>query len=151
MKKITKQIDVYVSSDGVEHLTEDACKQYEKEHVDRYKNFSYFGVTHSPDLTEGRGYHGRTYVVLESDKSYCDESLVREYCYCTFGPHIAFVQGCSPTPNWLIDKLLSLPDVPSCYAQVGDTKTPAKMIFLSKGKPFKNWPLPYWPSYFDGK
>ena len=61
-------------------------------------------ISSEPDLTKGRGWYRFSYLKVYTNVG-CDQALVEDWCYRTFGRKIAFVQGCSPVENWRISKI----------------------------------------------
>lgn len=82
---IEKQSTIYIAKDGKEFTDKTACEKYEKK-LDSHQLWS---VTHSPDLTEGRGYYGKTY--LHTESASLDE--IEDFCFKKFGKKCVYVQG----------------------------------------------------------
>lgn len=145
MKQETRTQDLWVSEDGREFLTKDECEKYEKETLGRFKNIKYFRVYHSPDLTEGRGMYGLTFIAVETQwGGYCAEPFAMDWCFKTFGKCVAYVQGCSPTDNWRLSECTEedWKNRKSRKAQVGDYKYDSKEVFLSNGTAIEGFPEP---------
>lgn len=102
MKTITKEL--YVSDDGKEFLTVEACVAHEK-YVNYLNNkvFTVYPVNHSFDATEGRGYYGLTYILLDDEFSIMD---VIEFCIKTYGEISRSWYGARTYKAWrLCDKI----------------------------------------------
>lgn len=82
---IEKQSTIYIAKDGKEFTDKAACEKHEKK-LDSQQLWS---VTHNPDLSEGRGYYGRTY--LHTESASLDE--VDDFCFKKFGSKCVYVQG----------------------------------------------------------
>lgn len=149
-KTITKEI--FLSEDGKEFLSEDECKLYEENTLNRYKGIKYFYVFHSPDLTEGRGMYGKTFIAFENDCSYMANEYLNDWCFHLFGRAVEYVQGCSPIPNWSLHETTKeqWENRKNSKATVGDYSYDSKEIFISnkgdlegypKSRPldYKNW------------
>lgn len=136
MKEETRK--VFVAEDGKPFDTEAACKVHEdyltgrKMRLDKMR---FFCVTHSPDLTEGRGWYGLTYVALEVTESYSKdhELWLRDFCFTQFGYAMQFVQGCAPMNGWHYSEITQgeFDQWPMRSTSVGDYSHKAKAIFLS--------------------
>jgi hypothetical protein len=92
-----KLITVYKVGDK-EFVNKSEAEEYEKQLNDLLK-YSYFPVTYSPDLTEGRGYYKKMIVAVEN--SYNRNTLLH-YLVKTFGDPLEFVMGAAPIDNWII-------------------------------------------------
>lgn len=144
----TKQIELYVADDGKEFLSKDEAIAYENEVLSRKKNICCFRISHNPDLTEGRGYAGLTYLFVECNDPY-HELMVLNWCITNFGSPLAFVQGVSRMPKWVIDELKNnscWPDIKNLgFGSIGDVKYPAKAVFYTANPiPLLGYPMPQW-------
>lgn len=99
MKQETRS--VYVAEDGKVFDSETECSAHEevltKEKL-RLKKIKFYSISHSPDLTEGRGLFGCTYLAIEDD--YYHNHYMLDYCKKNFGDSVQFVQGACPIPGW---------------------------------------------------
>lgn len=98
MKEIVKQAKVYVVEDK-EFLCEEDAIEYKKQ-IEKELAHTFFEITHSPDLTEGKGYNKSTIIAV--NQNYAEYQTALNYCVEQFGMPLAFVQGVSPMPNWII-------------------------------------------------
>lgn len=132
MKEVTRKI--YEAEDGKVFEDAAACQRYEAEIKEREKRTSYWRVTHKPDLTEGRGYYGCTFLEVYGPE-WAQQELVEDYCYRTHGRPVAFVQGVSPMRNWSVAKLTReqfLKNEPS--GRVGDYEHKGDRVQLVMGE-----------------
>jgi hypothetical protein len=135
----TKQVTIYTAKDGKEFMDEDSCRQYE---LELSRKFHYFHVVHSPDLCEGRGYYGLTFVAVECDE-YMAVSYVNDWCFKKFGSPVAYAQGVSPMPNWTVHRSTCNDyTATSRHIRVGDYKYPAEHVLLSNGGTMPGYPEP---------
>lgn len=102
MKQVTRT--VYEADDGTIFDSEADCNKHEAKVAERAKRTTYWRVSHNPDLTEGRGHYGCTFLEVYGPEWGLHE-LVEDYCFRTYGRPVAFVQGCSPMRNWSLSKL----------------------------------------------
>lgn len=102
MKTITK----YESDDGEVFNTLEECQAYERKTLNFNKSLSYYIITSSPDLTEGRGYSSLlglgVYFDLDMDIS---DEIFSDYCYEVFGRKIKYLEGDYPMVNWTAKKV----------------------------------------------
>jgi len=143
MKTEVKTQTIYISDDGKEFTTEKECLAYEKATLSRLKNISYFTVRHGPDLTEGRGLYGLTFIAVETTDHLAYE-YATNYCISKYGSCIAYVQGVVPTINWVLATCSE--DVWKArkerYAKVGDYSYKSNEVFLSYGEKIDGFPNP---------
>lgn len=99
MKEIKKEIIVYVVGDK-EFVDKKQAEEYEKK-LEKELSYTYYTVKHSPDTTEGRGY---CKVDKIASPKYYSLETVMQFCVQEYGMPLAFVQGVSPIPNWIINK-----------------------------------------------
>ena len=102
MKPVTRT--VFEAEDGKIFEDAAACETYEAEVKAREKRTTYWRVTHKPDLTEGRGHYGCTFLEVYGPE-WSQQDLVEDFCYRTYGRPVAFVQGVSPMRNWSVFKM----------------------------------------------
>jgi hypothetical protein len=95
-----KNIDVYIV-EGKEFINKEEAVKYE-EQINNELRYTYFTITHSPDLTEGRGYYKTSTIAVP--KNYAEKATALKYCFETFGTPLEFVQGCSPIANWILSE-----------------------------------------------
>ena len=108
---------------------------------DRLRNMKFYRVTHSPDLTEGRGYYGLTYIAIET--KYDHENWFMDYCYTHFGKAIQMVQGCSPIAGWVFDYAIDVEEFLNWkekVTSVGDYTYSAKAHFISNNGDYPEFP-----------
>lgn len=92
----------YKATDGTMHNSKVECIQYEAD----LKRVTYWMVRHSPDLTEGRGTTRTTGLKAFTPYGASDARMwVDDYCYRTFGRPVAFIQGVSPCPSWVVAEI----------------------------------------------
>lgn len=78
-------------------------KKQAEEHLANLKkelSFTYYVVSHSPDLTEGRGYQRKSKIAVAGSR-HNYESLMH-YLSKRFGSPLEFIQGVEPIPNYSI-------------------------------------------------
>ncbi len=138
----TENSTVYIADDGKRFATETECKNYEETVIKRKKSLKFFYIVHGPDLTEGRGMYGLTYMAIES--TYVPINAIMDYCFFTFGRPVAFVQGCAETDNWTVYPTdeAEFNKWPQKKMHVGDYKYPAKVLFISNGEKLEGLPEP---------
>ncbi|HHT96332.1 MAG TPA: hypothetical protein GXZ90_00330 [Clostridiales bacterium] len=135
MKEIIKEVKMYVVGDK-EFLSEKEASEYKKQ-IEEELTHTFFRITHEPDLTEGRGYYKTTIIAVP--ENFAEHATALNYCVEQFGEPLAFVQGVSPMPNWIIksynfktmEDLLNFKDS-NIYEGVGDylTKKIKQIIYL---------------------
>lgn len=72
---------VFISDNGREFTSEQDCKEWEAHYSELKKNLAFFSVSHSPDLTEGRGMQRTTLfgVLADEGSGTPSESLLLHY------------------------------------------------------------------------
>jgi hypothetical protein len=135
---------VYVSEeDNKSFDTKEECQTHIDElnkNKERIKNMKFYAVNHTPDLTEGRGYYGLTFIAIET--KYNHENWLLDYCFTHFGNAIQMIQGCSPTNGWSFREI-TFDDYTSWEhrsARVGDYSYSAKAHFISNVDNFEDFP-----------
>lgn len=128
MKTETKE--VFITDDGREFTNRAEAEKHEKAEAAASAHRTYWHIAHNPDLTEGRGMYGSTYVKCEGVAPYNAEMLMQDYCFRTFGSPAAFVQGCALTPNWKLRQIDRDAFLQPRDARVGDYSHKAKTITL---------------------
>jgi hypothetical protein len=103
MKQVTRT--VFEADDGTIFDTEAECRRHEDAVAERAKRTTYWCVIHNPDLTEGRGHYGCDYLEVYGPEPYYADDMVMDYCFKTYGPKTALVQGVAPMPNWMLSKI----------------------------------------------
>lgn len=88
----------YFTVGNREFKTEQEAEEFIKMAEEKLE-MTYFNVTFSPDLTEGRGYYEQ---MIIATNSHLGKNLVYDYLYRLLGNSIAWVQGCSPMPNYRV-------------------------------------------------
>lgn len=131
MKKETRA--VFIADDGKIFDDEKDCQKYEEAIKKREKKTSYWIVTHNPDLTEGRGYYGITFLEVYGPE-HGAELWVRDFCFRKFGRPIAFVQGVSAIANWSLSKADREKFLQGGSTSVGDYAYKADTLRLICGK-----------------
>ena len=129
----TEMRKVYIAEDDKSFDTIEACQKYNESlnlTNKRLSNIRCYMVSHSPDLTEGRGWYGVTYIAIEC--AYDHEYWLRDYCYNNFGNAVQMVQGRAPIIGWDY-KSITIEDYEYAKgkAKVGDYDYQAKKVFLS--------------------
>lgn len=94
-----KTVEVYEVG-GKEFIDRKEAEEYEKQ-LKEVLDYSYYPVTHAPDLTEGRGYYKSMIVAV---KPYHSGNVVIHYLCNTFGKPLEFVMGVAPIDNWIVGK-----------------------------------------------
>lgn len=124
------QKPVYVAADGKEFIDKAECERYEE----LLSKTTYWRVTHSPDLTEGRGYYGLSFFTFTYGGYLAPSDYMIDFCIKRFGPKVEFVQGVSAIPNWTFEQV-QLADFErnDHTSSVGDTRRPAKKYQLVFG------------------
>jgi hypothetical protein len=132
MRVETKQ--VYYADDGTVFDDEAACKKYEDSIRERVSRTSYWVVHHSPDLTEGRGYCGIAYLEAYIPADYPAQDIwLEDWCIKTLGRKLAFVQGVSPMPAWILHKIDREKFLKKQDGSIGSTRISAKAVKLIVG------------------
>lgn len=137
---------VFVSEDGKSFdlekdcVAHEQCLEIQKRRLDKIK---FYSISHTPDLTEGRGYYGLTYLAVEDDYYHSEWAL--DFCFKNFGSALEFVMGVSPIPNWVLrettkEKFLDYRNV-SVGPGISKSGTAAS-IFLSNKGAYPNFPEP---------
>lgn len=98
MESKTKTVNVYIV-EGKEFINELEAIEYENQ-LNKELEYTYFTISHSPDLTEGRGYYSTTTIAVP--KNYAEKATALQYCFNTFGKSLEFVMGCRPIDNWIL-------------------------------------------------
>lgn len=137
MKEETRT--VFVAEDGKPFDTAAECKTHEDyltSQKQRLEKIRFFRVVHSPDLTEGRGWYGLTYIAMEATESYSKDDIeiwLRDFCFTQFGHAMQLVQGCSPMPGWRYWEVSKEEFLQwsTKKISVGDYSYKAKAVFLS--------------------
>ena len=130
----TKNSTIYIAEDGKEFTDEKSCLDYEKKVADELENTTFWEVVHQPDLTEGRGYYGLTYLKVKKSSYPKTKDFVEDFCYRTYGRKITFVQGCSPMVNWTLSESSREKFFKKNKSiSVGDYSYPAKHLDLVRG------------------
>lgn len=93
-----KELDVYLV-EGKEFFNKSDAEEYEKQ-LKKELDYTYYTITHTPDLTEGRGYYKQTVIAVPDN--YAQKATALKYCFDILGKPLVFVQGCCPTPNWIL-------------------------------------------------
>lgn len=102
VKPVKKEIDVYVTFDGKEFLTEKDAVNYEKNLKTKFVLVGYH-----PDLTETGNLTKQGIIELVGTDGYEKEHAM-DICYRKFGSQVAYVQGAAITTNWSVGKILTL-------------------------------------------
>ena len=103
MKIKRKEIEVYVVDDR-EFTNKLEAKAYEDRLLEGLK-YTYYRITYSPDLTEGRGYYKSMIVaVVRMSKKRNLPNELLQYLMNEIGKPIEMVMGVSPIDNWIISE-----------------------------------------------
>jgi len=135
MKKELKEI--FVAEDGNVFSSEAACVNHEEiinKEKARLEKIKFYQVVHSPDLTEGRGNYGLTYIAIEENEIYSKNHLLYliDFCSTQYGNAVQFVQGVSATAGWRYNEITYDEYIShKGKAHVGDYSYNPKIIFLS--------------------
>lgn len=132
MKRVNRT--VYEADDGKVFEDEVSCTTYEAQIREREKRTTYWRVTHKPDLTEGRGHYGCTFLEVYGPE-WAQQDLVEDYCFRTYGRPVAFVMGVSPMRNWYLGKLTRdqfIKEMPE--GRVGDYSHKGERVQLVMGE-----------------
>jgi len=128
---LKETMTMYRSDDGKLYETEELAKTADDVFEKLSKYTTFWVINHSPDLTEGRGYYGRTYVKVFND-SYIDTiDWMTDYCFNIYGKKITYVMGVSPIGNWNISQVEQEHWNNATDARVGDYKYKAEKLELS--------------------
>lgn len=143
MQTIKKEIKVFLADDGKEFLSEKECKDYEDNILGLKKKIKYYKSTCCPDLTEGRGYYLHVYFAV-LDSNYCSFERALKYMIDKYGSPIAYVQGCSPMPNWFVPKESTEEEFNKAEtSKVGDYSNKSEQVFISQ-KELIGFTAPIW-------
>lgn len=112
VNQIKKEIEIYVTFDGKEFLTEKAALDYE-----RNLKTKYVLVNYQPDLNETGNLTKTGIIELVGTNGYEKEHAM-DICYRKFGSQVAYVQGCAITRNWSVDKILTLDEYSSLEGRI---------------------------------
>lgn len=121
---------VFITDDGREFTSKAEAEKYEAAEAAASARRTYWHISHTPDLTEGRGMYGALYVQCEGVEPHNAEMLMQDYCFRSFGSPVAFVQGCAPMPNWKLSKSTKERFQQPINARVGDYSYKAKKVVL---------------------
>lgn len=112
VKPVKKEIEVFVTFDNKEFLTEQEALNYEK-----HLKTKFVLVRYQPDLTETGNLTKTGIIELVGTNGYEKEHAM-DICYRKFGSQIAYVQGCAITRNWSVDKILTLAEYSSLEGRI---------------------------------
>lgn len=127
--------EMFIAKDGKAF---DTCIDAEKHNDDleiiksRLKCIKFYKIKHDPDLTEGRGHYGLTFVALEVDDWRWEEWLC-DFCFTQYGNAIQFVQGSAPVIGWSFEEITKEKFDQAEFEKtwVGDYSYASKVLFLS--------------------
>ena len=148
MRTESETIKVFYADDGTRFLSADECRSYEDEQrarAARMSSIRFYAVAHSPDTTEGRGWYGRLHIAVEPPKyGPSAETFALTVCFALFGLPLAWVQGVSVTENWSCaeETREAFESWREDVGRVGDTRSPARAVFVSDGEAIPGWPRP---------
>lgn len=109
---IKKEIEIYVTFDGKEFLTEKAALDYE-----RNLKTKYVLVNYQPDLNETGNLTKTGIIELVGTNGYEKEHAM-DICYRKFGSQVAYVQGSAITTNWSVANILTLDEYSSLEGRI---------------------------------
>lgn len=101
MRQETREVNIFIASDGTEFLEQSMCEEYEKRLIEvdkRIKSLKYFTIHYAADLTEGRGFASTIHLAIEP-YGYINPEIWVNYWASSLGEYVEFVQGVSPTPG----------------------------------------------------
>lgn len=101
-----KEVDVFIVN-GKEFFSKEEAKRYE-ESLQKRLSYTYYRVTHNPDLTEGRGYYDMMIVAV--GHGYVRNALY-QYLIDTLGKPVEMVMGVSPIDNWIVSEPYKFDDI----------------------------------------
>ena len=125
--KQTRAVEVFVTEDGKEFLSEAEALEHQK----NQEYVRYFPVSAKPDLCEGR--HGPQHVgYICVVAKYYHDMFAKHACYMLFGSEVEFVQGVFGSNaiilNWILgDPRKILPNGGEVIATVQDRFCPEKI------------------------
>lgn len=102
VKPVKKEIEIYVTVDDKDFLTEEEAIKHEKS-----LNTKYVVVKYAPELTE-QGRFQKTGIVEVVDGQGCEKEYAMDACFKKLGSKLAYVQGLAATPNWNIVNVLTI-------------------------------------------
>lgn len=102
VKPVKKEIEIYVTVDDKDFLTEEEAIKHENS-----LNTKYVVVNYAPELTE-QGRFQKTGIVEVVDGQGCEKEYALDACFKNLGSSLAYVQGLAATPNWAILNVLTL-------------------------------------------
>ena len=89
------QVDAYQALDGTVFLDKEKCEHYDRD----IRETKLYKLFHNPDLTEGRGYYGLTYVTVKGRPPTC---MLEDWVYENVGARTDFIMGVQPTDAWYL-------------------------------------------------
>ena len=128
---------VFIADDGEIFDNEKACVEHENMVKEEAEKWSLWLVVHGPDLNEGRGHYGRTYVKASTKQHgnhYLAQKRVEDWCFRTIGRPVAFVQGVSVIENWEVYPLTPDEFANPREATVGDYRHGYTTVTLVNGE-----------------
>lgn len=139
MKRETKKIEVFISSDEREFLTEKECLDYENNVLKKIEKIKYFKSFSNPDLTEGRC-HEEIILFAVLDDSYYEKLRSLQWLIDNKGRTIDYVQGCSAISNYEIPVEISRKEFEEKHKFNFNS---ISKIFISKEE-LDGFPKPIW-------
>ena len=125
---------VYYADDGKMFQDRGACEKYEADIRERANRTTYWVVNYNPDLTEGRGYYSMVYLEAYVPVDYPAQDIwLEDWCIKTLGRKLAFVQGVSPMPAWILHKIDREKFLKKQDSSIGSTRISAKVVKLIVG------------------
>jgi hypothetical protein len=144
METAKKEVQIFIV-EGKEFLDKKDAEEYEKE-IKKELGYTFFTISHDPDLTEGRGYYKNTVIAVSGN--YAEEATALKFCFDNYGTPLEFVMGVCPTPNWILGtgkRFNTIKELEEFKKQkisegIGDYRKQIEkqIIYIdSKGKPIK--------------
>ncbi|MGT2429289.1 hypothetical protein ACU4HD_12180 [Cupriavidus basilensis] len=128
MEAINKTI--YRADDGQIFETEKACVEHEAKITARAKLTTYWRVSHSPDLTEGRGFQALTLVECYGPEAWNAEMFMQDWCFRKLGRPVDFVQGVAPMPAWRVSAIDAAQFRTGAQSSIGSTRIDGNRLRL---------------------
>lgn len=99
METRKKEVEVYVVGNK-EFLDKEEAKAYERR-LEEKLNYTFYNVSYSPDLTEGRGFSKSMKLAVKGNHP---SNAIIQYLNDNIGKPVEGVMGVAPTNNWSYSK-----------------------------------------------